>query len=345
MLVAACSAGSETKDEAATASLTVRTVAPETREWPRELTASGALQPWQEAVISAETGPLRISSLHADVGSRVTRGTVLATLARDSLLADRARLQAQLAEAEANLGKANGDVERARQVGASGALSQQQIQQYRVTQQSALAAVASARAQIRSVEIQLGQTNIVAVDSGIISSRTALLGKVVNAGEELFRIVRQGRIEWQAELDASQLLQVREGQSARVTLPDGAEVRGTVRLVAPTLDGDTSRGIAYIQLPSGPSARAGMYGTGVIETGTAQVQTVPATAVVLRDGRSYVFLLRKDMRVSQSTVTAGQRREARVEVKGLPAGALVVESGGSFLSDGLLVRTAKATDR
>lgn len=343
LLLSACSASDEaSNDAAATASLTVEVVTPERLSWPRQLTASGALKAWQEAVISAETGPLRIASLQADVGSRVRRGAVLATLARDTVLADQARLRAGLAEAQANLAKADSDVARARQVEASGALSAQQIQQYRVAQQTAQAAVASARAQLRSTEIQLGQTNIVAVDDGVVSSRSALLGKVVTAGEELFRLVRQGRIEWQAELDATQLAQVRAGQSARVTLPGGEVVAGTVRLVSPTLNGDTSRGVVFVQLPTGSAAQAGMYGNGIIETGAAEVLTIPDTALVLRDGRSYVYLLQQDNKVKQQAVSVGQRRDGRVAVTGVPANARVVKTGGPFLSDGVTVRTAVA---
>lgn len=344
LLLSGCNASSNQtgNDATATASLTVEADKPERRSWPRELTASGALRPWQEAIISAETGPLRIASLQADVGSRVRRGTVLATLARDTVLADQARLRAALTEAQANLSKADSDVARARQVEASGALSAQQIQQYRVTQQTAQAAVASARAQLRSVDIQLGQTRIVAVDDGVVSSRSALLGKVVASGEELFRLVRQGRIEWQAELDATQLAQVRAGQASRVTLPGGAIVTGTVRLVSPTLNGDTSRGIVFVRLPLVSSAQAGMYGSGVIETGAAEVTTIPDTALVLRDGRSYVYLLLQGNTVKQQAVIVGQRRDGRVAVTGVPANARVVKTGGPFLSDGVTVRVTAA---
>lgn len=334
---------SDTGDATAQAasSLTVRAVKPQTLTWPRQLTANGALAAWQEAVISAETGALRIATIEADVGTWARKGQVLATLARDSLLADRARLQAQVTEAQANLDKAASDVARARQVGDSGGLSAQQIESYRVTQRTAQATLASARAQLRSVEIQLGQTSVRAVDDGVVSSRSALLGKVVSAGEELFRMVRQGRIEWQAELDAQQLAQVQAGQVARVTLPDGQTVEGTVRLVAPTLDGNTSRGIAYVQLPARSAARAGMYGSGMIETGSAEMMTLPDSAVVLRDGKSYVFLIQSGNKVKQQVVTAGQRRDGRIAVEGLTANAEVVETGGAFLSDGVTVRVER----
>lgn len=342
-LAGCSSSGQQQATEAA--ALTVRAITPQKVSWPGQLTANGALAAWQEAVIGAETGPLRIATIQADVGTWAVKGQVLATLASDSLLADRARLQAAVAEAEANLGKAASDVRRAAVVGASGALSAQQIEAYRVTQRTAQAAVASARAQLRSTEIQLGQTNVRAVDDGVVSSRSALLGKVVSSGEELFRLVRQGRIEWQAELDAGQIAQVQPGQVARVTLPGGQQVEGRVRLVAPTLNGNTSRGIAYVELPPRSAARAGMYGSGVIETGSSDVLTLPDSAVVLRDGRSYAYVIQRDDTVRQESVTTGQRRDGRIAVSGLAVDARVVETGGAFLSNGVKVRVEQGAGK
>jgi len=319
------------------ASLTVELVKPETLTWPQQIRASGGLLAWQEAIISAQTGPLRIDNLRADVGARVRRGQVLANLSPDTLLADRARLRAAVAEAEANLAQADSDVDRASQVASSGALSAQQIQKYAVTQRTAQAALAQQRAQLRSTEIQLAQTQVTAVDDGVVSSRSALLGKVVNSGEELFRLVRQGRVEWQAELDAQQLSRVRAGQRAEVRLPGGEAVTGAVRLVSPTLNTSTSRGVAYVSLPPGSPARAGMYGSGVIDVGASQVMTLPDTAVVLRDGRAYVFVVGADKRAHRRAVTTGARQGGRIEVSGLGGEVSVVKSGAAFLSDGASV--------
>lgn len=335
-----CSASPE--ETAAPSALTVKVVTPQRLAWPHQVSANGALAPWQEAVISAETGPFRIAAIYVDVGSHVRKGQVLASLSQDSIRASQAQLQAQVAQAEANLAKAKSDMARVGLVGNSGGLSAQQIESYRVAERSAQASLDAARAQLRNGQIQLGQSAIRAVDDGIVSSRTALLGKVVNAGEELFRLVRQGRIEWQAELDANQLSRAQSGAAAHVTLPDGQVVAGTVRLVAPTLNGNTSRGLVYVQLPVGSPARAGMYGSGTIDTGVGEVMTLPDTAVILRDGKSYVYVVQRDNKVRQQQITAGLRRDSRVAVEGVPASASVVESGGAFLSDGVTVRVERS---
>lgn len=324
-------------------SLSVEVTQAQWRPWPHELTASGRLLPWQEALISAETGSLRIASIHADIGDRVRKGQVLATLAQDSLLAEQSRQQATVEQARANLRKAQSDVRRADVVGVTGVLSAQQSEQYRIALDTAKAELGVATADMQSIRIRLGQTRIVAVDDGIVSSRTALLGSVVDAGTELFRLVREGRIEWQAELDARQLLRVKPGQHAQLTLPDGQSVDGQVRLVSPILDNNTGRALVYVALAPDSPARSGMYASGRIELAAKPALTVPDTAVFLRDGRSWVFIVGTDERVALRQVQLGRRRDNAVEiVSGLDERQTIVRSGGAFLSDGAHVTPVTA---
>jgi len=327
----------------AATSLSVEAVQPHREDWPQVLVASGALAPWQEAVISAETGSLRIASLNADIGDRVKKGQLLATLADASVLAEENKQKAAVAQARAQLQEAHSNARRAALVGQSGALSEQQLEEYRVKVQTAEANLAATNADLRSTRIKLTQTRIVAVDDGLISARKALLGDVVAAGSELFRMIRADRIEWQAELDARQLPRVRVGQSAQLELPGGAQVEGRVRLVSPVLDSKTSRALVYVSLPAGTPARAGMYASGRIELAPSTALAVPDTAVVLRDGRSYVFVLGPDLHVSQQGVEVGRRRGRAVEiVGGLAEQAQIVRSGGAFLSDGASVTLVRA---
>ena len=340
--LAACSPPQESQPERElSSSLTIEVAQPKQHQWPVVLKASGELAAWHEAVISAETGSLQIATVVAEVGDVVKKGQVLATLSQESLLAERDQLKAAVQEAKASLEEASANVRRAETVGASGALSEQQLDEYRATLTRAKAELASAQAELKSTEIKLNQTRIVAVDDGVVSSRSALLGEVVSAGTELFRLVRQGRIEWQAELDAQQLAQVEVGDTAQLTLPGGTSVQGEVRIVSPTVDRDTGRGLVYLTVPKDSPARAGMYASGEIELAPSQALTVPDTAVVLRDGRSYVFVVEEDQRVRQIPIETGRRRNGEVEItKGLSGGERLALSGGAFLSDGVAVRLA-----
>lgn len=324
--------------------LTVAAVSPETQTWPQTLQASGALAAWQEIIVSPETGGLRIVELLVDVGARVKRGQLLARLADDSLRADLRKQEAAVAQARANLNQAESNMRRAKLVEGSGALSAQKIEEYQINEATARAALASALAELDSVRLKLSQTRIVAVDDGVVAAKSAVLGNVVNTGAELFRLVRQGRIEWRVELDARQVAAVRPGLHANVTLPSGQNVGGTVRQVAPTLSTSTGRAIAYVSLPGDSAARVGMFANGTLELDAKAASTLPQSAVVMRDGKSYVFVIGAGDKVAIRAVETGRRRGDRIEVlTGLATDVRVVASGGAFLSDGAQV-TVVASD-
>jgi len=325
------------------ASVTVEPVVPTLQTWPVRLAASGALAAWQEATISAETGGLRIVALHADVGSRVKRGQLLAELADATVKAEVRKAEAALAAARADLRQADANARRGQAVRESGALSGQQIEQYEIAAQTAAAAVKQAEADLASARVKLGQTRIVAVDDGVVSARTATLGTVVNAGTELFRMVRGERVEWRAEVDANQLAQLKKGMTASVTLPGGTTVAGRVRELSPTLDSQTRLALAYVALPVQAGIRAGAYANGAIALGRREALTVPSSAVTLRDGRNYVFEIdTRRKTVIQHEVATGRSEGTQVEiVSGLKAGTPVVLRGGAFLNDGDSVRVGK----
>ena len=202
------------------------------RSWPRTLAAGGRLAPWQEAVIGSELDSLRITALLVDVGSVVVRGQEMARLSHDGPRAELRRQEAALAQARAALAQAGADARRARLVKDSGALSEQRVAQYLVAEETAAAAVAAAAAAVESARIVLAQTSLRAMDDGVVIARSATLGQVVSSGAELFRLLRQGRVEWQAELDARQLARVRPGMVARLTLPGGERIEGQVRVLS-----------------------------------------------------------------------------------------------------------------
>jgi HlyD family secretion protein len=320
--------------------LTVAITQPQTLSWPVTLTADGGLHAWQEAVIAAETGGLRITELLADVGDPVKHGQPLARLARETVEAELAQRRANVAQAQAALSQARADAGRARGVKGSGALSDQQSSSYLTGEESAAAALAAAQAALKSTEIRLDQTQILAVDDGVISSRSATLGQVVQTGSELFRMIRQGRIEWRGELTAEQLTQARPGQAVDLRLPGGDRVAGTVRMVAPTLDPITRKGLLYADLPSSDTPlRPGVFAQGEVRLADTPALTLPATAVVWSDGFAYLFELDAEGIAHRRKVRIGRMQGDRVEVlEGVAAGAAVVVSGGAFLHEGDRVR-------
>lgn len=323
------------------AALTVKLVKARQVEWPLRLSANGSISAWQEAIVGAEASGLRIDEVLVNVGDKVQKGQLLALLQAGSVQAELEQTLAALREAEVIQieAKANGD--RARKLEVGGALTAQQIQQYLTAEQSANARLAGMQAQLKSAQIRLAQTQIIAPDSGTISSRSALLGAVVQPGMELFRLIRRDRLEWRAELPSAELARIRPGMQANVYTPNKTRLKATVRMVAPTVDKQTRNGIVYADLSASGAALPGMYARGDIELGKSKMWVVPQTAVLLRDGFSYVFRVNTDRHVEQIKVTTGQASGEDIAiVAGLDADTPIVLSGVGFLADGDLVRIA-----
>jgi len=327
--------------------LTVTTARPESARLPLGLAANGNVAAWQEAVIGSESNGLRLQDVRVNVGDIVKKGQVLAVFDAATVNADLAQARAALQEAQANAAAADADAKRARALKESGALSAQQITQYVTTARTAQARVASAKAVLDQQRLRLQYAEVVAPDSGIVSARSATVGAVTGVGTELFRMIRQGRLEWRAEVTAAELPRIRPGIKAVVKAANGSSVTGTVRTVAPTVDAQSRVALVYVDLPPALNAnaplKAGMFASGQFALGESSALTVPQQAVAVRDGFSYVFRLNPDNRVSQVKVNTGRRLGERVEVvDGIGADTLVVTSGAGFLNDGDLVKNVPA---
>ena len=326
------------------AALTVTTVSPDVRNWPQTITATGNVQAWQEAIIGAEVSGLRLAEVAANVGDAVKKGQLLARFSDEMVVNDLEQQRAALDEASAILAEAEVKEASAKKLRESGVLSEHAIIQSLTAAQVARAQLQTAQARFQAQKLRLGYTRVLASDDGIISSRTATVGAVMQPGSELFRLIRRGKLEWHAELPADQLPKIKVGQNVTLnSAPDDA-VTGTVRRISPVVDTQSRNGSVYVELAASKSLKAGMFAQGDFNLGHAPALTLPQGTLVVRDGFNYVYLMSADNHVKQVKVVAGRRWEERIEIMdGLQADAVVVASGAGFLSDGDRVNVSNET--
>ena len=172
----------------------------------------------------------------------------------------------------------------------------------------------------------------------MISRRLVQPGQVVAAGSELLRLIRDGRLEWRAELSEEQLAHVAVGNT--VELPyAGQPIAGRIRAVSPGVDAQTRTGTVYADLPEPGPLKPGVYVEGRIVTGDGQALVIPTAAIVQRDGHGYVFTVGDKQQVRRHRVRSGQTVQGRTEIlEGLKAGDRVVVDGAGFLGEGDRVR-------
>ena len=325
------------------AALTVTVVQPEQQNWKQTFTANGNIAAWQEVVIGSELSGQRLTRVNVNVGDEVKRGQVLAEINSDTIRADLAAAKASYAEAQAVLADAVTNNKRIQQLRNTGAISAQELTQYQTSQATAQARLDASRAQIESNQLRLAQTQVISPDNGVISARTATVGSLAQTGQELFRLIRDHRLEWRAEVTTSDLYKLKQGMNARIFSPDPAQpaITGKVRIIAPVIDPQTRYGLVYVDLPATQAVRMGMFVKGEFDLGEKPALTIPQTALLLRDGFAYVFIVGNNNRVTQQKVTVGRRLADRVEILDLPTNVKLVASGTGFLADGDLVTVAK----
>ena len=192
--------------------------------------------------------------------------------------------------------------------------------------------------------LRTAQARVVAPDSGIISAANASVGSISQPGVELFRLIRKGRLEWRADLTAEELMLIRNGMIAAVTVGEGRVIKGTVRAISPSVNPQTRYGYALVSLPDSAGIVAGAFtrGTFDVSGGARSLQSLPQSALMQRGSMTYVLVVGADNHVHERAVTAGQRNADRVQIKqGLKANEPVVESGGAFLTEGDVVQVVK----
>lgn len=323
--------------------LTVTIIQPIPQNWQQTFTANGNVAAWQEVIIGSELSGQRLTRVNVNIGDVVKRGQILAEINSDSIRSDLAAAKASYAEAQAVLADAAANNKRIQQLKNTGAISAQEAAQYQTSQATSQAKLDAARAQIATQQLRLTQTQVVSPDRGVISARTATVGSLAQTGQELFRLIRDDRLEWRAEVIASDIYKLKQGMTARVFSPDPAQdaIVGTVRMIAPVIDPQTRYGLVYVDLPTTQAVRMGMFVKGEFNLGEKPAVTIPQTALLLRDGFAYVFIVNQNQRVTQQKVTVGRRLADRVEILNLPTNVRLVATGTGFLSDGDLVKIAK----
>ncbi|TKS53564.1 efflux RND transporter periplasmic adaptor subunit [Luteimonas yindakuii] len=335
LALAACG---ESAPPEAVPSLTVSLASPQLREVTRDVVASGAVEAWEEVSVGVELSGLRVASVDVEVGSVVAAGDVLLRVDDRTLASQLAQSDASVREAQTNLETARRRAARVRELADERLVALQDAEQAEAERDNAQARLNTAIASRDAARVQRDFTVVRAPVSGVVSARSVQPGQVVGAGGELLRLIRDGRLEWRAELAEGDLMSVGTGTPVQVDTPTGP-VAGTVRTVSPALDAQRRTGTVYVDLPDPGPLRAGMFAQGRLALGRAQALLVPNEAIVRRDGRAYAFTVEGDGRVRERGVTVGATHGDMVEVRdGLDADDRVVARGAGFLGDGDLVR-------
>jgi HlyD family secretion protein len=350
----------------------VTVTAAKTREFVDRLFVSGTLVAREEVQVSARIDALIIVEIDAEDGDVVKAGQVLARIDSTQLNAmlvenddatshsDAAIAQARdaIAQAEAQLTGAEDDYERARKLG-PGIMSASTVEQRQTAARTARAQLAAAKNALsvaqadrdsRAAErlellVRIARTEVTAPVSGIVSRRTARVGQTVAfSGEPMFRIIKDGALDLEAEVPEQSLVRLAVGMPAKLRLPGlEGEVDAKVRLVNEEVDKASRTGKVRIALSDGSHAHPGAFASGEVQLARREGVGAPASAL-RRDGDLARVLVVRDGRVEERRVTPGIVEGDEVEIrKGVAEGETLVTRAAAFLRPGDVVRPILAT--
>ena len=325
----------------------VRVVRVEAREITGALAASGDLVAREEAAVLPEVNGYRVSRVLVDVGQVVAAGQTLVQLDPTLIQSQLAQAEAIAAQAEVQAQQAEDQALRVQGLDGSGVLSQEQIDQRRFQARAARATARAQAANFKDLRTRAAKLSVSSPVGGLILEKNVRPGDLAaGASAPWFRVARDSQVELAADLEESALARIRPGQIASVTLPNGAQVQGRVRLISPQINAQTKLGEVRILLPVRPDIRVGGFGRAVFADASALTVAVPETAIRYDADGASVMLLSADNRVHRVGIQAGARGGGLVQLtKGPPVGARIVANSAALLLDGDLVRPMEGPDK
>jgi RND family efflux transporter MFP subunit len=290
----------------------------------------------------------RLVARFVDVGAVVTKGQKLAKLSDVDYQNRVTAAEADLAAAKAAVAQAAPQEWRYRTLLKQGWTTRALYENALRALQSAEAQVQSAEANLRIVQNQLGYTELLAPDDGIVTAAKADPGQVVDAGQAIVEIARNAEREAVFAVASEHIAHAKVGMPVKVSLQGRPEiaVTGSIREISPEADSTTGTYKVKVTLPSPPpgAMRLGAVVVGHAEIKGQEVTSLPPTALLQSGDGPQVWVVADDGKVQRRTVELLKFDANSVVIsRGLAAGEKVVTAGINSLAEGESVKPETET--
>jgi membrane fusion protein (multidrug efflux system) len=324
--------------DGALASMPVKVETVARRRISEKIIYTGMIEADRKINITPETGG-KVARIPVEEGQFVEKGQLLAELDTSSIRLQLQQAEAAAAVAEANAKNAARNKERMDRLVAEKAVSETQYEQVKLADEAAQAQLAQARAAVDLARHALGQAVMTAPWSGVIASKNAEVGDVINpmmggygAAGGVVTLVDYDKVKIVVEVSPSDISRLARGQRAIVT-SGTAEATGTVRVVNLAADPQSKKFRVEIVADNPKrTMRPGTFGSVVFEVDSRENALAVSQTAVLND--SYVFVVENGKAVKRPVVL-GLKNPTLIEVvEGLKEGDQVIIEGNYGLVEG-----------
>jgi len=315
----------------------VETAPVELRDFQSRIQATGTLVPQRHSGIYALAAG-QVEKLSVDIGDPVSKGDLLFRIRTvDYRLA--------LQQAEANLERAGVMVrdrkrekERIENLFAAGSATQQMYDRSQTAHEEAAAALAQARAARDIARQSLADCTITAPYNGVITARYLEEGEFIGKGKKVLEIIDLSVLNAEMELPERYAGKITTGLPVRLSFSYRSDtVEGTTVAVNPKLNPLNRTFLVKVAVDNREGAlQAGLFSAGTFMLPVQNRQTaIPSDALIRDEGRSYIWVVNQDDRVSRRIVKEGDTFNGNVWIlEGLAAGERIVVKGQGGLIEG-----------
>ena len=326
-------------------SIAVVTAHPVRRTIVPQLHFSGSLDPeWQAQVAAKVDG--RLEKVYVHEGDCVEKGQVLAILEQMDTDANLLSAKGSFLDAQTSLRKAETDLARYEKLYATGAVSQQVVDDYRFARDNAAAKLEAARGSLQGMESKAAGTVVTAPADGIVAKRFYQAGYYAKAGTPLFAIADISMLKTTIHIPEGQVTGVKVGNEADIALPayPGKKLVGKITRIAPVADLPAHTFAAEVSVDNSEGLLAGVYANvSLIGEPREQVLTIPMHAIVMRDDQQTVFVADAQGVVQRRVLALGYSDDKVAEVlSGLDEKDTIVVEGHNKLREGSRINLEKA---
>jgi RND family efflux transporter MFP subunit len=292
----------------------------------------------------------QVVSVEVDIGDRVKKGQLLASLDPETYQLELKSVKAELSKARDNVAKTKAEYERHKRIYEQGAGVKRFVEVSEYNYKAARSAVDLQVARLDLANRNLRKTKLLSPYDGTIALRSVQPHEEVQVGRKVFEINATGKMEIELSVPETAIGGIHVDDEAMITFPTlpGETIKGRISYIGSAALKASTFPVKIELIDSYKKVKPGMTAEAIFTIKNENQKpgyTIPIQAILpsLKPGQGYVFVYNPRTSVVNkiSVNFTGMEQKNAIVSEGIKAGDIIAVAGVSFLADGLQVKLLK----
>lgn len=298
---------------------------------------SGKIKPIEEASIVPMVAG-KVTKVHVDLGTKVTKGTTLFELDKDQMQNTYNQALAGYNQANAAYLNAKSNLERTEYLYNEGAVSKQQYEQIQLSYTSAYQALTQSQSALNNAKEALDNCIVTSPIDGYVTLVNINEGEVASQAMPAVIVANIDVVELETSVSEYLINKINIGDTVKVLVSSASnqEFDGIITALSPAPAPNSLTYPLKVSIDNSDSViKSGMFAEiKIISENKKNVLVVPSDAVIIKSGQSSVAVL-KGKTATFKKVTTGLDNGEYIEItNGLTEGEIIITEGQYYLDEG-----------